>query len=81
MISCGHFPTVFDIDVKMMAPIANITPMVSVTETQAVINVERVNVELAGETRQSDKKCIDRDSHSVGIKTHFLGVKAQGNVG
>ena len=59
MISCGHFPTVFDIDVKMMAPIANITPMVSVTETQAVINVERVNVELAGETRQSDKKCIE----------------------
>ena len=43
----------------MMAPIANITPMVSVTETQAVINVERVNVELAGETRQSDKKCIE----------------------
>ena len=39
--------------------IANIMPMVSVTETQAVISVERVNVELAGETRQSDKKCIE----------------------
>ena len=34
-------------------------PMVSMTETQAVISVEKVNVELAGETRQSDKKCIE----------------------
>ena len=42
-----------------MAPIANIIPMVSMTETQAVISVEKVNVELAGETRQSNKKCIE----------------------
>ena len=82
MISCGHFPTVFGIDVKKFYDGTYRERYADgFRDWNSGSDQCRKGECRAGWGNKAIGQEVYRDSHSVGIKTHFLGVKAQGNVG